>query len=59
MGRNFAHPVSPLGKRNSPQTIASAFLYLCSPLADEADGFTLRVDAGVGLPKLGQSCRWL
>lgn len=45
--------VSPLGKRNSPQAIANAFVYLCSPLAEEVDGFTLRVDAGVGLPKLG------
>lgn len=45
--------VSPLGKRNSPEAIANAFVYLCSPLADEVDGFTLRVDAGVGLPKLG------
>lgn len=45
--------VSPLGKRNSPESIANAFLYLCSPLADEVDGITLRVDAGVGLPKLG------
>jgi enoyl-[acyl-carrier-protein] reductase (NADH) len=39
--------------RNSPQSIANAFLYLCSHLADEVDGITLRVDAGVGLPKLG------
>lgn len=45
--------VSPLGTRNSPEAIANAFLYLCSPLAEEVDGFTLRVDAGVGLPKLG------
>jgi NAD(P)-dependent dehydrogenase (short-subunit alcohol dehydrogenase family) len=45
--------VSPLGKRNSPEAVANAFLYLCSPLANEVDGFALRVDAGVGLPKLG------
>ncbi len=44
--------MSPLGKRNSPQAVANAFLYLCSPLADEVDGHVLNVDAGVGLPKL-------
>lgn len=51
--RAWVDRVSPLGKRNSPESIANAFLYLCSHLADEVDGFTLRVDAGVGLPKLG------
>jgi NAD(P)-dependent dehydrogenase (short-subunit alcohol dehydrogenase family) len=51
--RAWVDRISPLGKRNSPESIANAFLYLCSPLADEVDGFTLRVDAGVGLPKLG------
>jgi hypothetical protein len=42
-----------LGKRNSPEAIADAFLYLCSPLAAEMDGHVLQVDMGVGLPKLG------
>jgi len=51
--RAWVDRVSPLGRRNSPEAIANAFLYLCSHLADEVDGFTLRVDAGVGLPKLG------
>jgi NAD(P)-dependent dehydrogenase (short-subunit alcohol dehydrogenase family) len=51
--RAWVDRVSPLGKRNSPQAIANAFLYLCSPLADEVDGHVLQVDAGVGLPKLG------
>lgn len=51
--RAWVDRVSPLGRRNSPESIANAFLYLCSHLADEVDGFTLRVDAGVGLPKLG------
>jgi len=51
--RAWVDRISPLGKRNSPESIANAFLYLCSHLADEVDGFTLRVDAGVGLPKLG------
>jgi NAD(P)-dependent dehydrogenase (short-subunit alcohol dehydrogenase family) len=51
--RAWVDRVSPLGRRNSPQAIANAFLYLCSPLADEIDGQVLQVDAGVGLPKLG------
>lgn len=51
--RAWVDRISPLGRRNSPAAIANAFLYLCSPLADEVDGITLRVDAGVGLPKLG------
>lgn len=51
--RAWVDRVSPLGKRNSPQAIANAFLYLCSSLADEIDGHVLQVDAGVGLPKLG------
>lgn len=51
--RAWVDRISPLGKRNSPESIANAFLYLCSHLADEVDGFTLRVDAGVSLPKLG------
>ena len=45
--------VSPLGARNTPQSIANAFLYLCSSLGDEVDGHVLQVDQGVGLPKLG------
>lgn len=51
--RAWVDRVSPLGKRNTPQAIADAFLYLCSPLADELDGHVLLVDRGVGLPKLG------
>ncbi len=51
--RAWVDRVSPLGERNSPEAIANAFLYLCSPLADELDGHTLLVDNGVGLPKLG------
>jgi NAD(P)-dependent dehydrogenase (short-subunit alcohol dehydrogenase family) len=51
--RAWVDRVSPLGKRNSPEAIADAFLYLCSPLAAEMDGHVLQVDMGVGLPKLG------
>ena len=51
--RAWVDRISPLGRRNSAQAIANAFLYLCSSLADEVDGHVLQVDAGVGLPKLG------
>lgn len=51
--RAWVDRVSPLGKRNSPEAIANAFLYLCSSLGDELDGHVLQVDMGVGLPKLG------
>ncbi|MCG3149625.1 MAG: Dihydroanticapsin 7-dehydrogenase [Verrucomicrobiae bacterium] len=51
--RAWVDRVSPLGQRNSPAGVANAFLYLCSPLADELDGHVLQVDMGVGLPKLG------
>ncbi len=51
--RAWVDRVSPLGGANSAQSIANAFVYLCSSLADEVDGISLRVDAGVGLPKLG------
>lgn len=51
--RAWVDRVSPLGQRNSPEGVANAFLYLCSPLADELDGHVLQVDMGVGLPKLG------
>jgi len=51
--RAWVDRVSPLGKRNSSQGIANAFLYLCSDLGNELDGHVLQVDQGVGLPKLG------
>lgn len=50
--RAWVDRVSPIA-RNSPQAIANAFVYLCSPLAAELDGHVLLVDNGVGLPKLG------
>ena len=51
--RLWVDRVSPLGRPNSPQAVAHAFLFLCSSWAQEIDGISLRVDAGVGLPKLG------
>jgi len=51
--KTWVDRVSPLGKRNNPEAIANAFIYLCSPLANELQGHALLVDNGVGLPKLG------
>ncbi len=50
--RRVVDRISPLGQRNTPEAIANGVLFLCSHLADELDGSTLAVDAGVSLPKL-------
>jgi NAD(P)-dependent dehydrogenase (short-subunit alcohol dehydrogenase family) len=50
--REFVLRVSPLGRRNSPEAIADAFVYLCSPLAAEVNGQIIRVDLGVSIPKI-------
>lgn len=47
--REFVRRVSPMGKRNTPEAIANAFLFLCSPLASEINGQVLSVDFGVGI----------
>jgi NAD(P)-dependent dehydrogenase (short-subunit alcohol dehydrogenase family) len=46
--RDFVLRVS-LGKRNSPESIADAFLFLCSPLAAEISGQILSADYGGGI----------
>jgi NAD(P)-dependent dehydrogenase (short-subunit alcohol dehydrogenase family) len=46
--REFVMRVS-LGKRNSPQSIADAFVFLCSPLAAEINGEILSADYGSGI----------
>jgi len=50
--RSWVDRYSPLRKQNSPESIANAFLYLCSSLGDELDGHVLQVDQGIGLPKM-------
>ena len=47
--REFVLRVSPMGKRNSPEAIGDAFVFLCSPLASEVNGQVLSVDFGVGV----------
>lgn len=51
--RDFVLRVAPMGKRNSPQAIADAFVFLCSEMANEMTGQILRVDYGVSIPKIG------
>jgi NAD(P)-dependent dehydrogenase (short-subunit alcohol dehydrogenase family) len=46
--RDFVLRVT-LGKRNSPGSIADAFLYLCSPLGAEISGQILSADYGSGI----------
>jgi NAD(P)-dependent dehydrogenase (short-subunit alcohol dehydrogenase family) len=46
--REFVLRVS-LGKRNSPESIANAFVFLCSPLANEINGQILSPDYGGGI----------
>jgi NAD(P)-dependent dehydrogenase (short-subunit alcohol dehydrogenase family) len=46
--REFVLRVS-LGRRNTPESIADAFVYLCSPLANEINGQILCPDYGAGI----------
>jgi len=46
--REFVLRVS-LGRRNSPESIADAFVFLCSPLAAEISGQVLSADYGSGI----------
>ena len=46
--RDFVQRVS-LGRRNSPESIADAFVFLCSPLATEINGQILSPDYGAGI----------
>jgi NAD(P)-dependent dehydrogenase (short-subunit alcohol dehydrogenase family) len=46
--REFVLRVS-LGRRNSPESIADAFVFLCSPLATEVNGQILSPDYGAGI----------
>lgn len=46
--REFVLRVS-LGRRNSPESIADTFVFLCSPLASEINGQILSPDYGAGI----------
>jgi NAD(P)-dependent dehydrogenase (short-subunit alcohol dehydrogenase family) len=46
--REFVLRVS-LGRRNSPESVANAFVFLCSPLANEINGQVFSPDYGGGI----------
>jgi enoyl-[acyl-carrier-protein] reductase (NADH) len=46
--REFVLWVS-LGRRNTPESIADAFVFLCSPLGKEINGQILTPDYGAGI----------
>jgi NAD(P)-dependent dehydrogenase (short-subunit alcohol dehydrogenase family) len=46
--REFVLRVS-LGKRNSPESVADAFVFLCSPMASEISGQVISPDYGGGI----------
>ena len=46
--REFVLRVS-MGRRNRPESIADAFVFLCSPLAAEINGQVLSPDYGAGI----------
>jgi NAD(P)-dependent dehydrogenase (short-subunit alcohol dehydrogenase family) len=46
--RDFVMRVS-LGRRNTPESIADAFVFLCSPLANEITGHVFSPDYGTGI----------
>lgn len=51
--RDFVLRVTPSGKRNSPEGIGDAYVFLCSPLANEINGQVISVDWGITIPKIG------
>lgn len=51
--RSFVDRVSPLQRRNQPEAVADAYVYLCSNLANELNGHILNVDLGISIPKIG------
>jgi NAD(P)-dependent dehydrogenase (short-subunit alcohol dehydrogenase family) len=51
--REFVLRVAPHGRRNLPEAIADAFVFLCTPLAQEITGQIIGVDLGVSIPKIG------
>lgn len=51
--REFVLRVAPMGKRNSPESVADVFLFLCSAMANEMTGQVIGVDMGVSIPKIG------
>jgi NAD(P)-dependent dehydrogenase (short-subunit alcohol dehydrogenase family) len=51
--RGMVNRVIPLKRMVRPEAIADAFLWLCSPLADDVNGQVIHVDLGASIPKVG------
>lgn len=51
--RAMVHRVIPLQRMVRPEAIADAFLWLCSPLAEDVNGQVIKVDLGASIPKVG------
>jgi enoyl-[acyl-carrier-protein] reductase (NADH) len=43
----------PWGRRDSPESVADVFLFMCSSMANELTGQVVGVDMGVSIPKIG------
>ena len=51
--RDMTNHVIPLGHLVRPESIADAFVFLCSEMAKDMDGQVIKVDCGASIPKVG------
>lgn len=51
--RDKVNRVIPLGRLIRPESIADAFLFLCSPMGQDINGQIIKVDGGASIPKVG------
>lgn len=51
--RDMVNSVIPLGRLVRPESIADAFLYLCSEMGQDVNGQIIKVDCGASIPKIG------
>ncbi|RMH11030.1 MAG: SDR family oxidoreductase [Gammaproteobacteria bacterium] len=51
--RSMVNRVIPLKRMVRPEAIGDAFVWLCSPLAEDVNGQVIKVDLGASIPKLG------
>jgi NAD(P)-dependent dehydrogenase (short-subunit alcohol dehydrogenase family) len=51
--REMTDRVIPLKRRVDPQSVADAFVYLCSEMARDINGQVIKVDCGASIPKVG------
>ncbi|WP_432798261.1 SDR family NAD(P)-dependent oxidoreductase [Poriferisphaera sp. WC338] len=51
--RTFVQRATPAKRQNTPESIADAVVFMCSPLAQEINGHVMNVDLGIKIPKIG------